>query len=157
MRVCLSPRAAEAIVVRARHTWPDEICGFLWGERRPGLMIVTDHLPMLNASPDPRRFLIDPAAHIALLRRLRDNGQEDNLLGPYHSHPSGDPRPSVYDRPAAAGQLWLIAALGQPHRRGRIQTWWSHDNHFVPAFLRLAEQPEYDRKSLAPPIDLRHR
>ena len=157
MRVWLRPTVAQAILERARQAWPHEICGFLWGQRQPGLMVITDHIPMPNASPDPRRFLIDPAAHIALLRRLREDGQEDSLLGPYHSHPSGDPRPSVYDRPAAAGELWLIAALGQPHHRGRIRTWWSHSDHFVPAFLRLTEQPEYDRKSLAPAADLRHR
>jgi proteasome lid subunit RPN8/RPN11 len=67
---------------------------------------------MPNLAQDSDCFEVDPAAHIALLRKLRGTGRE--IIGCYHSHPNGRPEPSARDIAGAGetGFLWLIAALG---------------------------------------------
>ena len=84
---------------------PDEACGLLFG--------VGDRIdaaqPCVNVADQPRRrFEIDPTALFAALRAERVGGSQ--LIGFYHSHPSGDARPSRADGQAAApdGRLWLI-------------------------------------------------
>lgn len=94
---------------------PDrEICGLLFGETA----IIRDHQPCRNVSPEPAvAFEIDPAALIAAYRAERQGGAR--LIGCYHSHPSGDSRPSRRDAADAVteGWLWLI---GSP---SSVQAW----------------------------------
>jgi proteasome lid subunit RPN8/RPN11 len=64
-----------------------------------------------NVAADPhRRFEIDPAALFAVMRAERGGGTR--WIGCYHSHPSGEARPSAADAAAAApdGKLWVILA-----------------------------------------------
>ncbi len=67
--------------------------------------------PTANIAQTADAFEIDPAAHIALLRRLRGTGRE--IVGCYHSHANGRAEPSERDLAGAseAGFVWLIAAL----------------------------------------------
>jgi proteasome lid subunit RPN8/RPN11 len=67
--------------------------------------------PMSNIASEADSFEIDPAAHIALLRKLRGTGRA--IIGCYHSHPNGRAEPSARDiaRAAEVDFLWLIAAL----------------------------------------------
>ena len=44
---------------------------------------------------DEAVFLVDPAAQVALMKRLRGTGRE--ILGAYHSHPRSAPVPSASD------------------------------------------------------------
>ena len=64
-----------------------------------------------NTAEDPeRRFEIDPATLFAALKAERAGGPQ--ILGYWHSHPSGDATPSVTDAAMAApdGKYWLIIA-----------------------------------------------
>jgi proteasome lid subunit RPN8/RPN11 len=91
--------------------FPRESCGLVEGSRENSVARVWALHPMPNLSPAPDSFEIDPAAHIALLRRRRGTGRE--IIGCYHSHPNGRAEPSPRDI-AGAGEidfLWLIAAL----------------------------------------------
>lgn len=85
----------------------DEICGLLLGTDE----VVGDVRGCANVHPEPaRRFELDPAALFAALRAARDGGPE--VIGHYHSHPSGIAAPSAQDAADAApdGRLWLIVA-----------------------------------------------
>ncbi|WP_412034827.1 Mov34/MPN/PAD-1 family protein [Sphingomonas alpina] len=65
--------------------------------------------PTANVALDPaRRFEIDPAALFAAHRAARICGPQ--MIGHYHSHPSGLPIPSARDAEAAMGDgaYWLI-------------------------------------------------
>lgn len=97
-------------ILREAAASPDaEVCGLLFG----GADAITAIRPCRNVAADPsRRFEIDPAALLAAHRAARGGGPA--LVGHYHSHPSGDPRPSPRDAASAApdGALWLIAAGG---------------------------------------------
>jgi proteasome lid subunit RPN8/RPN11 len=86
-----------------------EICGLLLGTATA----ITAIRPCRNVAADPaRRFEIDPAALIAAHRAARSDGPA--VIGHYHSHPNGDPRPSPRDAESALpdGTLWLIAGGG---------------------------------------------
>lgn len=89
---------------------PDEACGLLLGRDRR----IETALPAANIHPDPRtRFEIDPAALIAAHRAARAGGPE--VLGYFHSHPAGHPRPSATDceHSSGDGRVWAIVAGGQ--------------------------------------------
>jgi proteasome lid subunit RPN8/RPN11 len=64
---------------------PDgEVCGFVAVDARGGLSVV----PLRNVAAERREaFLVDPAAHLALARRLRLEG--GRIAAVYHSHVDG--------------------------------------------------------------------
>lgn len=89
---------------------PEEACGLLLGQAGR----VETVRPAANVHPDPRtRFEIDPAALIAAHRAARAGGPE--VLGYFHSHPAGHPRPSATDceHSSGDGRAWAIVAGGE--------------------------------------------
>ncbi|MCW4461080.1 M67 family metallopeptidase [Sphingomonas sp. BT-65] len=98
------------IVQKCNTAAPHEACGLLFG----GEGVVSGWSLTENVAADPyRHFEIDPAALIAALRAEREGGAR--VAGYWHSHPSGDARPSAIDAASAApdGRLWLILAGGE--------------------------------------------
>lgn len=81
-----------------------EACGLLLG--MGAILRATE---ARNVAADPARtFEIDPAALFAALRDERAGGAQ--VLGYWHSHPSGDANPSATDAAQAApdGRVWII-------------------------------------------------
>jgi proteasome lid subunit RPN8/RPN11 len=107
MRVRISRCVVEIIQRAAAEAMPREACGLLFGsEDEIDAAEVTE-----NVAENPERhFEIDPNALFAALKAERAGGRK--LLGYWHSHPSGDVRPSVLDTQSAPndGKLWLIVA-----------------------------------------------
>lgn len=119
--ISIAREALLAIAGAAEHACPREACGLLVGVGGD----VFEAVETANLADRPDRFLIDPRAHIALMRRLRGSGLE--IVGVFHSHPEGRAEPSAIDREAACypGWLWLIAA---PRRdRGTEIAAFRHD------------------------------
>lgn len=91
--------------------FPREACALLVGDA--GLR-VTEIVPAANVSTDPEReFELDPAVHIAVLRRLRDEDGTNRIIGHWHSHPNGRDEPSAKDAAMVSdpGLVWLITAV----------------------------------------------
>lgn len=89
------------------HGPPHEKCGILRGRGER----ITAVDPAENVSDTPEiAFEIDPATLFAAYRAQR-RPRALQVLGFYHTHPSGDPDPSPRDADCAApdGMLWLIA------------------------------------------------
>jgi desampylase len=104
MAVRVAPGLIERLIAEAAARPDEEVCGLLFGsEDRIDAAVAT-----ANFAPDPTRwFEIDPAALIAAHKAEREGGPK--LIGCYHSHPSGNARPSAWDSEAAeTGRLWLI-------------------------------------------------
>ena len=95
----------------ARAAFPHECCGLIEGVREDGGARALALRPTANFSEHPDSFEIDPVAHLRLMRELRGSGRE--IVGCYHSHPSGRPMPSQHDREQGGteGFIWLIASL----------------------------------------------
>jgi proteasome lid subunit RPN8/RPN11 len=115
-----SIEAYEAIVAHAREGVPREVCGVLGGTRcehrgrsgkehsgkehrekeddaEPG---TTGRVRSIhraeNVARSPRRtYLIDPEEQLAIMERIEEEGAE--VVGFYHSHPSGPAGPSGVD------------------------------------------------------------
>jgi proteasome lid subunit RPN8/RPN11 len=68
---------------------------------------------MANVDPRPRSgFRVDPVEHIAARRVLRKLVPALDIVGVYHSHPSGPPVPSPRDLAEAHYPDWLFLIVG---------------------------------------------
>ena len=92
MRVRIRQAALNEIVSHAREELPNECCGLLVGTADE----VTWAERARNLKAGPTRFLIDPEAHFAAIRRARAAGLV--VMGAYHSHPRTPAWPSDTDR-----------------------------------------------------------
>lgn len=128
------------IAEEARSAFPRECCGLIEGTLTLSLVpainrgkgeVMALH-PARNLAGARDRFEIDPAAHFALLHKLR--GSTRAIIGCYHSHPNGRPGPSEHDRQNAdeSGFLWLIAALAAPDAEPLIAASVSTGRAFAP-------------------------
>ncbi|WP_265109053.1 desampylase [Halosolutus halophilus] len=111
--IVLPTAIRDAIVERAREGRPDEICGVLGGEYDPdGRSRVRSQYPAANVADRPRtRYRIDPEEQLAIFERLEDRDEE--IVGFYHSHPRGPPRPSATDEARATwpDRSYVIVSL----------------------------------------------
>jgi proteasome lid subunit RPN8/RPN11 len=100
----------DSIFTHARREAPNECCGLLIGAGQD----VDECVAVRNLDPDPHRYLLDPAEHIAANRRLRGSGR--TVLGVYHSHPASPATPSPSDlREALYPEfVWVIVSLASP-------------------------------------------
>ncbi|MDR2858603.1 MAG: M67 family metallopeptidase [Novosphingobium sp.] len=118
------------VVAEAARAAPAECCGLLLG--RAGR--ICEARPAANVAADPAiRFEIDPAALFAAHRAARGGGPE--LLGYYHSHPTGHPRPSATDCEHASGddRVWAIIASGE------VTFWRDGETGFEPLSHRVVD------------------
>tara|TARA_R110000772_G_scaffold23717_6_gene63279 strand:+ start:370 stop:801 length:432 start_codon:yes stop_codon:yes gene_type:complete len=122
MKLVISSTILDDLQRHAKETAPEEACGLLFGDNGT----VSSFSAVNNVAENPtRHFEINPAALIAAERAMRDGGP--NIIGYYHSHPSGSVSPSKTDAAMAApdGRLWLIingseAAAWQSVANGQI-------------------------------------
>jgi proteasome lid subunit RPN8/RPN11 len=99
------------LATEARAAYPRECCGLIEGVRAGETIEAVALHPTRNLAAGSDRFEIDPTEHIRLLRTLRGTGRE--IVGCYHSHPDGEPKPSPRDRDSAQDEnfVWLIVGL----------------------------------------------
>lgn len=130
MDVAVTSAVLEALLAEARAGWPRECCGLLFGSDAA----IVGHRPAANVHPAPEtHFEIDPQALIDAHRAARNGGPQ--VVGYYHSHPSGPPEPSATDRVRAAhdGMIWAI--MGE----GRVTLWCAGGDGLQPLPYRPAD------------------
>ncbi|OIQ87917.1 hypothetical protein GALL_302120 [mine drainage metagenome] len=116
MAVRLPAFLHEAMRQAAEQAYPHEMCGLLVGAPLPegGGWQLTAWRQTANLHPSPHRhFLIDPSAHLALQRHLRQEQPSLAVIGHVHSHPNGRAMPSPTDR-ALIGDpalVWLVLGV----------------------------------------------
>jgi proteasome lid subunit RPN8/RPN11 len=137
MRLDFSRSALDGIRRECESAAPLEACGLLFGAHA-----ITGWSRAENVSATPAsHFEIDPAALFAALRAERAGGPR--VAGYWHSHPSGDCRPSATDAAGAApdGRLWLIVA-GDDAAAWRAGATGAVHGRFDPVALAIiADQP----------------
>ncbi|QAU11555.1 M67 family peptidase [Halorubrum sp. BOL3-1] len=109
------PRAAyDEVVYRAYGGGEAEICGVLAGsfgdDGEPS--VVERAYEAENVAETPQiRYLIDPEEQFELIERAEDDGLD--VVGFYHSHPTGPANPSETDAARAAwpDRSYVICAL----------------------------------------------
>jgi proteasome lid subunit RPN8/RPN11 len=112
----LSDAQAAELAALGEAAFPREACALLVGDQN---LRVSEIVPAANVSTDPEReFELDPAVHIAVLRKLRESGGTNSvighrIIGHWHSHPNGRDEPSAKDAAMVSdpGLVWLITAV----------------------------------------------
>lgn len=123
MSVQVTSGVLATLLEEAERAAPHECCGVLLGQGTR----IESAVSAANVSPEPlTRFEIDPAALFAAHREARGGGRQ--LIGYYHSHPSGHPVPSATDCEHSTGDMrvWAIVAGGE------VAFWRDSGNGFAP-------------------------
>lgn len=118
MAIEVTREVIEALGKAARRAHPREACGILLGTGHR----ITAFIETANIHPTPEtHFEIDPQALIDAHRAARAPGAAQ-VLGYFHSHPTGRESPSATDAAMGAqdGSIWAIAA-------GQDIALWSDD------------------------------
>jgi len=108
--VTLPDAVRRDVIAHAVAEAPRECCGLLVGEG----WRVDESVRTTNLEPGTTRYLVDPAEHVALLKRLRGGARD--VIGAYHSHPRSPAWPSASDIADAfsAHFIYVIVSLADP-------------------------------------------
>lgn len=117
MIVSLPPAVRRALVAHARRDRPHECCGLLIG--RGSRIDFACSLANVAATP-ATRYRVDDAAHLEVRRVLRRLAPPLDIVGVYHSHPSGPARPSERDLREAHYPGWIHLIVGFRGERALI-------------------------------------
>ncbi|MBB4859880.1 proteasome lid subunit RPN8/RPN11 [Novosphingobium chloroacetimidivorans] len=122
--------AMATLLEEAARAAPQECCGVLLGKGER----IDEALPAANVSTEPLvRFEIDPVTLFAAHKAERAGGAQ--VLGYYHSHPSGHPVPSATDCEHSTGDLRVWAIVGG----GKVAFWRDSGNGFTPLSCQVVE------------------
>ena len=89
--LCVHADVLAELRAHARAEAPRECCGLLLGTTER----IARSVRARNIAPGATRYLIDPEDHFSAIRAARMEGLD--VIGAYHSHPSGEPVPSATD------------------------------------------------------------
>ncbi len=130
MHVEVAREVVDQIIAEAGKAHPHEACGILLGK---GDRIAQCHATQ-NVHPSPEtHFEIDPQALIDAHRGARAGGPQ--VIGYYHSHPTGSAVPSATDREMASGdgRIWAIIA------RDEVRFWKDEQQGFASLSYEVIE------------------
>jgi proteasome lid subunit RPN8/RPN11 len=116
--------ALDRIVAHAAEEKPNECCGLLIGDADT----VHDVVRARNARRSPTKFEVAPADHFAAIRRARAAGFE--VIGAYHSHPSGPSGPSETDRLRLNDPTMVHVIVSLAHGTRTVRAFRFNDGNF---------------------------
>lgn len=116
--------AFDRIVAHAVEEKPNECCGLLIGTED----IVEDMVRARNVRRSPTKFQVAPADHFAAIRLARAGGFE--VIGAYHSHPSGPSGPSETDRARLNDPTMVHVIVSLAHGTKTVRAFRFSDGNF---------------------------
>jgi proteasome lid subunit RPN8/RPN11 len=117
------------IVAHAVADLPNECCGLLIGSAE----IVEDAARARNVKRSRTKFQVEPADHFAAIRKARSAGLE--IVGAYHSHPSGPSGPSDTDRARLTDPAMFHVIVSLAHGTRTVRAFRLVDGNFSPLEL----------------------
>ncbi len=126
--ITIQPIARDLIMKDAVQAFPDECCGFLFGEEdSEGNRTISDIQVVNNAKEGDkrRRFEIAPLDYMRAEQYAEENNQL--LLGVYHSHPNHPAIPSEHDRVAAQPWFSYVIISVLEGKIGPVRSWRLND------------------------------
>lgn len=114
------------IVAHAVEELPNECCGLLIGSAD----IVEDAARARNLKRSRTKFQVEPADHFAAIRKARAAGLE--VIGAYHSHPSGPSGPSDTDRARLTDPSMFHIIVSLAHGTKTVRAFRLVDGNFSP-------------------------
>jgi [CysO sulfur-carrier protein]-S-L-cysteine hydrolase len=128
----LSRRHWQEMLDHVEQQLPLEACGLLAGTQDR----VTDVILVQNNAQSPVRFVMDPYGQIRAFDWIESNGLE--LLGIFHSHPTGPATASATDiAEAAYDVVHLIWSREQTN--WQLRGFWIENGRLVEASLQIVE------------------
>ena len=127
--IVLENDVQKIIVQDAVDSYPDECCGFLYGnEDSNGRRFITQARAVTNVKDGDkrRRFEISPHDYLEAERYAEE--QKIELLGVYHSHPDHPAIPSEHDRAAAQPFFSYLIISVNNKEPGAIRSWRLNDD-----------------------------
>ncbi len=127
--IIIQPSALNQINRHAALIFPDECCGFLYGqEQEDGTRTISVIRQVDNAKPGDkrRRFEIKPKDYMYAEQFALENNF--SLLGIYHSHPGHPAIPSEHDRIAAQPYFSYIIVSILEGNIDHIRSWRLNDD-----------------------------
>lgn len=127
--IVLENGVQQIIVQDAVEAYPNECCGFLYGnEDSNGRRFITQARVVTNAKDGDkrRRFEISPHDYLEAERYAEE--QQIELLGVYHSHPDHPAIPSEHDRAAAQPFFSYLIISVNNKEPGAIRSWRLNDD-----------------------------
>lgn len=135
----IEQRTFDLIVEHAEQGGSAEVCGVLGGLFDDEHSVVESVHRATNVAEAPdSRYLIDPAEQLEIMEHIEDSGEE--VVGFYHSHPSGPPRPSATDADRAAwpDRSYVVVSLeGRP--TANSWRWGGDEAGFEPESLEVVD------------------
>lgn len=112
----------------ALQNFPDECCGFLFGNEKADDRIITNILIANNSKEGDkrRRFEISAKDYLNAERFADENNLQ--LSGVYHSHPNHPAVPSEHDRLAAQPCFSYIIISVNKNKIADIRSWQLNEN-----------------------------
>lgn len=113
MNLQISEEALSHIHDHAQADYPNECCGFLYGNNTQERHIsLARKVTNIKEGDKRRRFEIAPLDYLAAENYAIDNELE--LIGIYHSHPNHPAKPSEHDRVQAVDVFsYIITSVGE--------------------------------------------
>jgi proteasome lid subunit RPN8/RPN11 len=130
----IHPDLLADMLDHARQDAPLECCGLLLGVDGR----VEESVRTRNVRASRTAYLIDPAEHLAVMKRVRAEGR--TVLGAYHSHPRSPAVPSPTDLDEAHYEdfLYVIVSLADPAAPD-VRGYRLNGRNFVPVTLRALD------------------
>jgi proteasome lid subunit RPN8/RPN11 len=135
----IHPDLLADMLDHARQDAPLECCGLLLGVDGR----VEESVRTRNVRASRTAYLIDPAEHLAVMKRVRAEGR--TVLGAYHSHPRSPAVPSPTDLGEAHYEdfLYVIVSLADPAAPD-VRGYRLNGRNFVPVTLRALDSGIHD-------------
>ncbi len=120
--VHIASSAMELIHNEGAQAFPDECCGFLYGEGGDTRQITLAVAVKNSQEGDQRRrFQIDPLDYMRAEQFAFDEGLE--LLGIYHTHPNHPAKPSIHDLNQAMPEFSYLILSVQEGTPDHARSW----------------------------------
>lgn len=134
------PIAIRIMIEDALSTFPDECCGFLFGNETEEERIILQAVMVNNAKEGDkrRRFAITPKDYLKAERYANENNLL--LLGVYHSHPNHPAIPSEHDRLSAQPYFSYVILSVINNEYAGLRSWRLNEEQ------QFEEEEIYDRQ-----------
>lgn len=127
--ITIDPKAKKLMIEDGLNSFPDECCGFFYGEEdSSGNRRVTEILVVNNAKEGDkrRRFEISPKDYLKGEQYALEKDLQ--FLGVYHSHPNHPAIPSEHDRVAAQPYFSYIIISVLSNHTTHLRSWRLNDS-----------------------------
>lgn len=132
-RLSISKKQWQEMLDHVAHHVPLEACGLLAGKNDR----VEEVIFIRNQAQSPERFVMDPYEQLKAFERIESNSLD--LLGIFHSHPTGPETASATDITEAAYEaVYLIWSLNQ--EIWKLRGFWIENGHADEVSILIREE-----------------